>query len=309
MIQGVVIKSTGSWYLVRTDGEGVLQCKIRGALRTRGTKSTNPVVVGDRVHILVRGGDKTGVITEVADRKNYIIRKSSNLSRQTHIIAANIDQAILIITINYPKTTLRFIDRFLATAEAYRIPAILLINKTDLYNADEQGELLKLCKVYESIGYPCHKTSVASGEGLQDFTKLITGKVTLLSGHSGVGKSTLVNAIDPELNLKTSEISDYHLKGKHTTTFSEMHELKFGGFVIDTPGIKGFGMVNMDKEEIFHFFPEIFQASHLCKYYNCLHINEPGCQVIEAVKAEKISLTRYESYLSIYFEDTEEKYR
>jgi len=309
LIQGVVIKSTGSWYLVRTDDEGVLQCKIRGALRTRGTKSTNPVVVGDRVHVLVRGEDKTGVITEVADRKNYIIRKSSNLSRQTHIIAANIDQTILIITINYPKTTLRFIDRFLATAEAYRIPAILLINKTDLYIADEQGELLKLCQVYESIGYPCHKTSAVSGEGLQDFTKLLTGKVTLLSGHSGVGKSTLVNAIDPELNLKTSPISDYHQKGKHTTTFSEMHELKFGGFVIDTPGIKGFGMVNMDKEEIFHFFPEIFKASHQCKYYNCLHINEPGCQVIEAVKAEKISLTRYESYLSIYFENTEEKYR
>lgn len=309
MIEGIVIKSTGSWYLVRTDDRNILQCKIRGVLRTRGTKSTNPVVVGDRVSVLVQEDDKTGVITEVTDRKNYIIRKSSNLSRQSHIIAANIDQAILIVTVNYPKTTLRFIDRFLATAEAYRIPATLLINKIDLYDEPDLKEMEEICRIYESIGYRCMRTSVTTGEGLNEFTKLLAGKVTLLSGHSGVGKSTLINTIDPKLNLKTSKISDYHLKGKHTTTFSEMHELEVGGYVIDTPGIKGFGMVNMDKEEIFHFFPEIFKLSHQCKYYNCLHINEPGCQVIEGVRSEKISLSRYESYLSIYFEDADEKYR
>jgi ribosome biogenesis GTPase / thiamine phosphate phosphatase len=309
LIEGVVIKSTGSLFLVKTQDQQVFQCIIRGALRTRNTKSTNPVVVGDRVFIQKKEGEKTGVINEIAERKNYIIRKSSNLSRQTHIIAANIDQALLIVTIKYPKTSLRFIDRFLATAEAYQIPAILVFNKTDLYNTDEMKQLEDNKKIYEKIGYTCLKTSAANAEGMKDFDKLLEGKVTLLSGHSGVGKSTLVNFVDPDLNLKTGVISDYHLKGKHTTTFSEMHQLSNGGYIIDTPGIKGFGMVNMDREEIFHFFPEIFKASHNCKYYNCLHINEPNCAVIHAVESGDIHFSRYESYISIFFEDSDEKYR
>jgi ribosome biogenesis GTPase / thiamine phosphate phosphatase len=258
---------------------------------------------------LLKRRRKNGVINEVADRRNYIIRKSSNLSRQTHIIAANIDQALLIITVRYPKTSLRFIDRFLATAEAYQIPAILVFNKTDLYNKAELIQLEENKSLYQKIGYACLKTSAISGEGLKEFEKLLKGKVTLLSGHSGVGKSTLINFVDPDLKLKTGVISDYHLKGKHTTTFSEMHQLSNGGYIIDTPGIKGFGMVNMDREEIFHFFPEIFKASHNCKYYNCLHINEPNCAVINAVESGDIDLSRYESYISIYFEDSDEKYR
>lgn len=309
MTEGVVIKSTGSLFLVKTQDQQVLQCVIRGALRTRNTKSTNPVVVGDRVFVLMKEGGKTGVINEVTDRKNYIIRRSSNLSRQTHIIAANIDQALLIVTISYPKTSLRFIDRFLATAEAYQIPAILVYNKTDLYHAQELTQLEDNIKIYENIGYSCLRTSALTGEGMKDFDNLLRGKVTLLSGHSGVGKSTLINVIDPGLNLKTGKISDYHLKGKHTTTFSEMHQLSNSGYIIDTPGIKGFGMVNMDKEEIFHFFPEIFKASHDCKFYNCMHINEPDCAVIEAVDSGVISQSRYESYISIYFDDSDEKYR
>jgi ribosome biogenesis GTPase / thiamine phosphate phosphatase len=309
LIEGIVIKSTGSWYLVKTDNQQILQCKIRGALRTRDTKSTNPVVVGDRVFVITKAGEKTGVINEVVDRRNYIIRKSSNLSRQTHIIAANIDQALLIVTVAYPKTSLRFIDRFLATAEAYQIPAVIVFNKTDLYNMEELAKLEENKHIYERIGYTCLKTSAMNGDGMKDFDKLLRGKVTLLSGHSGVGKSTLVNFTDPGLKLKTGVISDYHLKGKHTTTFSEMHQLSNGGYIIDTPGIKGFGMVDMDREEIFHFFPEIFKASHKCKYYNCLHINEPDCAVISAVESGDIHLSRYESYISIYFEDSDEKYR
>lgn len=309
MIEGVVIKSTGSLFLVKTQDQQVLQCIIRGALRTRNTKSTNPVVVGDRVFVQMKEGEKTGVINEVSDRKNYIVRRSSNLSRQTHIIAANIDQALLVVTISYPKTSLRFIDRFLATAEAYQIPAIIVYNKIDLYSVQELTQLEDNIHIYEKIGYSCLKTSAITGEGMKDFDILLRGKVTLLSGHSGVGKSTLINVTDPELKLKTGKISDYHLKGKHTTTFSEMHQLSNGGYIIDTPGIKGFGMVNMDKEEIFHFFPEIFKASHECKYYNCMHINEPGCAVVEAVESGNISQSRYESYISIYFEDSDEKYR
>lgn len=309
MIEGVVIKSTGSWYLVKTSDNLVLQCKIKGSLRTRGTKSTSPVVVGDRVFLLYNEGDKAGVIAEVIERKNYIIRKSSNLSKLTHIIAANIDQAILMVTIKHPKTTLRFIDRFLATAEAYQIEAVIVFNKIDLYNADELAQMSETKKIYESIKYKCLETSAVTREGLEQFDELIKGKTSLLSGHSGVGKSTIINAIDPNLNLKTDIISDYHLKGKHTTTFSEMHQLVNGGYIIDTPGIKGFGLVNMDKEEIFHFFPEIFKKSHDCKYYNCLHINEPHCAVVDAVKTGSISLSRYESYVSIFFEDSDEKYR
>jgi ribosome biogenesis GTPase / thiamine phosphate phosphatase len=309
LVEGIVIKSTGSWYLVKTADKSVLHCKIKGSLRTKGSRSTNPLAVGDRVLVNVQKKEQVGVISEILDRKNYIIRRSSNLSRLTHVIAANIDQAILMVTISYPVTTLRFIDRFLATAEAYQIPAILVFNKKDLYNTQELSQLEATKKIYESIPYKCLVTSALTSEGLDEFQIIIQDKTTLISGHSGVGKSTLINKIDPGLQLRTGEISDYHLKGKHTTTFSEMHELSSGGFIIDTPGIKGFGLVHMDREEIFHFFPEIFRKSHDCKYYNCMHINEPDCAVIEAVRSEDISLSRYESYVSIFLEDTNEKYR
>ena len=309
MVEGIVTKSTGSWYLVKTTDKVVLHCKIKGSLRIKGSRSTNPVVVGDRVLVSINEKEKVGVISEILDRKNYIIRRSSNLSRLTHVIAANIDQAILMVTIRYPKTTLRFIDRFLITAEAYQIPAILVFNKKDLYDDGELKQLKATRKIYERIPYKCLETSAVTLEGLEEFKAIIQNNITLISGHSGVGKSTLINRIDPALQLRTDEISDYHLKGKHTTTFSEMHELSSGGYVIDTPGIKGFGLVNMDREEIFHFFPEIFKKSHDCKYYNCMHINEPECAVIEAVRSEEISLSRYESYLSIFLEDTDEKYR
>jgi ribosome biogenesis GTPase / thiamine phosphate phosphatase len=307
--EGIVIKSTGSLYLIRTGSDEVFPCKIKGSLRTKSIKSTNPVAVGDHVRFSFQSKDQYGIISEILDRKNYIIRRSSNLSRQTHVIAANIDQALLIVTITRPRTTLRFIDRFLLTAEAYRIPAILVFNKIDLYGMEEKAELASTLSIYEKIGYPCLKTSALTGQGMEDFNGLLSGKVSLLSGNSGVGKSSLINYIEPSLNLKTEKISDFHLKGKHTTTFSEMHKLSNGGYIIDTPGIKGFGLVNMDKDEIFHFFPEIFKISHQCKYYNCLHINEPGCAIMEALKNNQISLSRYESYYSIFMEDQDEKYR
>lgn len=295
--------------MVKIDGNNIVPCQIRGVLRNIKTSSTNPVVIGDKVFIQLKDGEKSGIINEIVVRSNYIIRKSSNLSKRTHIIAANIDQAVLIVTISFPKTSLRFIDRFLATAQAYRIKAILVFNKLDLYNNQELLKLEEIIKIYESIQYTCLKTSAVTKEGIPELDKLLMNNVTLLSGHSGVGKSTLINTIDPDLRIKTGEISDYHLKGKHTTTFSEMYQLINGGYIIDTPGIKGFGLVNMDRNEIFHFFTEIFKNSRNCKYYNCLHINEPGCAVIEKVKSGEIHESRYESYLSIYFEDSNEKYR
>ena len=267
------------------------------------------MAVGDQVLLAFQKNDQFGIISEVLDRKNYIIRKSSNLSRQTHVIAANIDQALLIVTIIRPRTTLRFIDRFLATAEAYRIPAILVFNKIDLYGKEENAELASTLNIYEKIGYRCLKVSALTGQGMEGFDDILSGRVSLLSGNSGVGKSSLINRMEPSLNLKTEKISDYHLKGKHTTTFSEMHKLSNGGFIIDTPGIKGFGLVNMDKDEIFHFFPEIFKISHQCKYYNCLHTSEPGCAVMEALRNDQINLSRYESYYSIFMGDQDEKYR
>lgn len=309
MKKGVVIKSTGSLYLVRIGSDEVIPCKIKGSLRTKSIKSTNPVAVGDQVLLAFQKNDQFGIISEVLDRKNYIIRKSSNLSRQTHVIAANIDQALLIVTIIRPRTTLRFIDRFLATAEAYRIPAILVFNKIDLYGKEENAELASTLNIYEKIGYRCLKVSALTGQGMEGFDDILSGRVSLLSGNSGVGKSSLINRMEPSLNLKTEKISDYHLKGKHTTTFSEMHKLSNGGFIIDTPGIKGFGLVNMDKDEIFHFFPEIFKISHQCKYYNCLHTSEPGCAVMEALRNDQINLSRYESYYSIFMGDQDEKYR
>lgn len=308
MRKGLVIKNTGSWYQVRTDDNHDVECTLKGHFRLQDIKSTNPIAVGDRVSIL-SNEDGTGVIAEIDDRKNYIIRKSSNLSKQTHIIAANLDQCFLIVTLSKPATTTVFIDRFLASAEAYRIPMKLLFNKIDTYNEQDLEYMQALIGLYEHIGYPCHQISALNNLGLDVLNELLKDKITLLSGHSGVGKSTLINALVPNTKLKTGSVSDYHGKGMHTTTFSEMIELSQGGFIIDTPGIKGFGTVNMVPEEISHYFPEIFKVSQDCRFNNCKHLNEPGCAVCEAVAKHFISESRYRSYLNILDDETNDKYR
>jgi ribosome biogenesis GTPase len=307
-MEGLVIKNTGSWYLVHTDDKQDFECKIKGNFRLKDIKSTNPIAVGDRVSIITNE-DGTGVITEIKDRKNYIIRRSSNLSKQSHIIAANLDLCFLIVTIARPITTTIFIDRFLASAEAYRIPVNLVFNKIDTYDEDETEYMDAIINMYEYIGYPCFKISAQQGIGLDVLNEKLKDKITLLSGHSGVGKSTLINALVPNLKLKTGSISDYHGKGMHTTTFSEMLELPQGGFITDTPGIKGFGTVNMEPEEIGHYFPEIFKYSHNCRFNNCMHLNEPGCAVREAVDKHFISESRYKSYLNILEDESDDKYR
>ncbi len=305
---GLVIKNTGSWYLVRTDEGQDVACKIKGNFRLKGIRSTNPVAVGDRVRITVNG-DGPAYIHEIEDRKNYIIRKASNLSKQSHILAANLDQALLVVTVNHPETSTVFIDRFLATAEAYRIPVRLVFNKTDLYDEEELDLLEGLVNLYTVIGYPCFKLSARLGEGIEPLRHELEGRITLLSGNSGVGKSTLVNALIPGWNLKTGAISASHDKGTHTTTFSEMYPLPGGGYLIDTPGIKGFGTFDMEVEEIGHYFPEIFKASAGCRYGNCTHRQEPGCAVREAVERHYISQSRYASYLSMLQDKEEGKYR
>jgi ribosome biogenesis GTPase len=307
MEKGLVLKSTGSHYRVRLENGQVVECVPRGKLRLNEFKTTNPITVGDWVTVELNPNG-VGLITAIQERKNYIIRKATNLSREAHIIAANIDQALLVVTIVQPETQLAFIDRYLVTAEAYRIPTVLVFNKIDLVDATYQSVLDSYISIYESIGYKCIKVSARTGLNLDLLKQTLQGKVSLLSGNSGVGKSTLINCIEPELNLKTAEISSAHLKGRHTTTFSEIFELSFGGFIIDTPGIKSFGLVDIEKEELYHFFPEIFKLSDKCKYYNCTHIHEPGCAVIEAVDSGKIAPSRYLSYLSIY-DDENEKYR
>ncbi|MCW0481468.1 ribosome small subunit-dependent GTPase A [Gaoshiqia sediminis] len=313
MNTGIVIKSTGSWYCVKTESGKTVDCKIKGNFRIKDIKSTNPIAVGDRVTFkyLEMEGEETakpvGLITEITDRKNYIVRKSPNLSKQSHIIAANIDQAFLVVTINYPVTTTTFIDRFLASAEAYRIPCSLIFNKTDRYNSEQTRQMDELIELYEKIGYRCLKTSTKTKSGLNQLKKWMTDKTNVFSGHSGVGKSTLINSVEPGLNLKTKEISDYHQTGQHTTTYSEMFELSFGGYIIDTPGIKGFGMLDMEKEEIGHYFPEIFKRLEKCQYYNCTHTHEPGCEVKRAVLDNEIAESRYYSYLGLLQSD--EKYR
>lgn len=307
-MKGLVIKNTGSWYLVRTDENKNVECKIKGSFRLKDIKSTNPITVGDRVSIIMNE-DGTGVITEIEDRKNYIIRRSSNLSKQSHIIASNLDLCFLIVTVCKPITTTVFIDRFLASAEAYRIPVNLLFNKIDIYDEDEAEYMEALINLYEYIGYPCYKISAKNSTGLDILNNKLKDKITLFSGHSGVGKSTLINAIVPNAALKTGDISNYHGKGMHTTTFSEMMELPQGGFIIDTPGIKGFGTVDMSPEEISHYFPEIFKFSHNCRFNNCMHTNEPGCAVREAVENHYISETRYKSYINILEDETDDKYR
>jgi len=308
MEKGLVIKSTGSWYMVRRDDESVLPCKIKGKFRLKGTQFTNPVAVGDRVYYEMTEDGKSGIITHIQERKNYIIRKSSNFSKEAQIIAANIDKAILVVTIVAPPTTTMFIDRYLASAEAYRIPVLMVFNKTDLYDAAETQQMDREIELYEGIGYPCLKTSVVSKVNIDRLKEEIKDKICLFSGHSGVGKSALVNIMDPSLRVRTGEISDYHRKGKHTTTFPEMYPLSQGGYIIDTPGIKGFGVVDMDREEIFHFFPEIFRKSKECQFYNCLHSREPRCAVREAVTSGLISRSRYQSYLNL-LEEEDTKYR
>ena len=307
-MRGLVIKNTGSWYSVRTDDGRTIESKLKGNFRLKDIRSTNPVSVGDRVDIEINN-EGTAFITEIEERKNYIIRRASNLSKQSHIIAANLDQAMLIVTVNYPITTTVFIDRFLATAEAYRVPVKLVFNKIDRYNADDREYMEALILLYTSIGYPCSKICARKEDGLDELRAEMKGKITLLSGHSGVGKSTLINKLLPGINLKTGNISEYHNKGMHTTTFSEMFELPGGGYLIDTPGIKGFGTIEMEDTEISHYFPEIFKHSKTCRFGNCTHRHAPGCAVMEAVTDHYISESRYRSYLSILTDKDESKYR
>ena len=307
-MHGLVIKNTGSWYTVLTDDGQLFDCKVKGNFRLKGIRSTNPVAVGDRVTI-VTNQENTAFITDIEDRRNYIIRKSINLSKQSHIIAANVDQALLVVTVNYPQTSTTFIDRFLASAEAYRIPVILVFNKTDLLDADEIRYQQMMASLYETVGYQCLQISAETGEGIDLLKQLLPDKITLLSGNSGVGKSTLINRLVPGVNLRTSEISDAHNTGLHTTTFSEMIHLEDGGWLIDTPGIKGFGTFDMEPEELTSYFKEIFRFSQDCRFSNCTHTHEPGCAVLQALEDHFIAPSRYQSYLSMLNDKEEGKYR
>lgn len=309
MEKGLVIKSTGSWYLVKNQNGEIIECRIRGKFRTHGLRTTNPVAVGDIVLFDVDGKTNKGLIHDIEERKNYIIRKSINLSKEAHILAANLDLAVLMVTLTSPRTFTQFIDRFLATSEAYQVPAALIFNKTDLYGDNEKAELDELIKIYQKIGYTCLQTSVIQQKGLDQVQALLSDKITLLAGHSGVGKSTLINAFEPNLKLKTSQISDVHDSGMHTTTFPEMHELSFGGYIIDSPGIKGFGTIEMEKSEMSHFFPEMFAYLQDCQFYNCTHVHEPKCAVKAAVERGDISFSRYKSYISLLNDESDEKYR
>lgn len=307
-MRGLVIRNTGSWYSVLTDDGPVVECKIKGNFRLKGIRSTNPVAVGDRVDI-VCNREGTAFITDIEDRRNYIIRKSPNLSKQSHIIAANVDQAFLVVTVNHPQTSTTFIDRFLASAEAYSIPVVLVFNKADLLSDDESHYQKLMMQLYDNIGYKCVAVSALNGEVSGQLNPLLADKITLFSGNSGVGKSTLLNRLIPGANLRTAEISDAHNTGMHTTTFSEMLCLPCGGWVIDTPGIKGFGTFDMEPEEICSYFKEIFMFSKDCKFNNCTHTHEPGCAVRKALEEHYISESRYNSYLSMLKDKEEGKYR
>ena len=312
-MNGLVIRNTGSWYTVYTDDAQLIDCKIKGNFRLKGIRSTNPVAIGDRVEIITNS-DGTAFISNIEDRRNYIVRKASNLSKQSLILASNIDCCFLIVTVNYPETATTFIDRFLASAEAYRIPVVLVFNKIDRYNEDDLRYLDGMINLYTSIGYECMKVSALNGDGIEELRQKLEGKITLFSGNSGVGKSTLINAILPDLNVKTGDISEYHNKGMHTTTFSEMFAISGGdyrkGALIDTPGIKGFGTFDMEKEEIGGYFKEIFAMSENCKFgCQCTHTHEPGCAVRTAVEQHLISESRYTSYLSMLDDKEEGKYR
>lgn len=307
-MQGLVIKNTGSWYTVKTNNGDFINCKIKGNFRLKGIRSTNPIAVGDNVDIVLNQ-EGTAFITHICERRNYIIRKSQNLSKQSHIIAANVDQALLIVTVNYPQTSTIFIDRFLATAEAYSVPVVLVFNKNDILTDEERHYQEMMVKLYSNIGYTCLIISATTGQGIEELTPLLQGEITLLSGNSGVGKSTLINRILPDANLRTSAISDAHNTGMHTTTFSEMIEMPNNGYLIDTPGIKGFGTFDIEPEELTSYFRDIFHFSKNCRFNNCTHTHEPGCAVLEAVKEHYISESRYQSYLSMLTDKDENKYR
>ena len=325
-MRGLVVRNTGSWYTVRTDDGRLVESKIKGNFRLKGIRSTNPVAVGDHVEI-AENAEGTAFITAIDDRQNYIIRKSQNLSKQSHILAANVDQAFLVVTVKHPQTSTTFIDRFLASAEAYRVPVVLVFNKTDLLDEEERRYQQMMVKLYEMIGYECHEVSALQGcsagddvvkgaseackgwESVEALCPLLKDKVTLLSGNSGVGKSTMMNLLIPEARAKVAEISDAHDTGMHTTTFSEMHLLPEGGYVIDTPGIKGFGTFDMEPEEISGYFKEIFEFSRNCRFSNCTHTHEPGCAVRKAVEEHYIAESRYQSYLSMLEDKEEGKYR
>jgi ribosome biogenesis GTPase len=299
-MQGLITKSTGSWYQVQTQDGQKFGCRIKGKFRTKGIVTTNPIAVGDIVDFEMEPEQGTGIITNLHQRKNYIIRKSINLSKQAQVIAANLDQALLIVTLASPRTSLGFIDRFLVTAEAYDIPARLVFNKLDLFSDEGLEILAYYTAIYEKIGYPCYEVSALDNTNINQVQELLKDKITLISGHSGVGKSTLVNALLPDLDLRTHEISGWSEKGMHTTTFAEMFELPQGGFIIDTPGIRELGIIDIEKQELNHFFPEMRQRMNECRFANCRHINEPGCAVLKALENGEIELSRYESYLSIY---------
>lgn len=307
---GTVYKSTGSWYTVKTRNGKAFECRIKGKFRIKDIKSTNPIAVGDHVDFELesKNDNVTGIIHKIHERKNYIVRKSVKLSKQTHIIATNIDQLFLLITIKNPQTYSSFIDRILVTAEAYSIKTILLFNKVDSYDENELLEVNQLASIYRKIGYECIDISAITGKNIDKIKELMKGKVSMFAGNSGVGKSTLINTIEPTLDLKTKEISEQHLQGQHTTTFAEMFDLSFNAKIIDTPGIRGFGLVDMDEEEVGDYFPEFFALKHECKFNNCLHIQEPGCAVKKALEEERIAYSRYKSYLQI-LEGDDETYR
>ena len=312
-MKGLVVKNTGSWYTVRLDDGQLLDCKVKGNFRLKGIRSTNPVAVGDRVTVLpqqptANSQQQTAFITGIEDRRNYIIRKSINLSKQSHILAANVDQAFLIVTVARPETSTTFIDRFLASAEAYRVPVVLVFNKTDILDDDSRRYQQMMVQLYETIGYECRQISAEHGDGVEELRPLLKDKITLLSGNSGVGKSTLINRLVPDANLRTAEISDAHLSGQHTTTFSEMIAIG-NGYLIDTPGIKGFGTFDMEREELTSYFREIFEYSKQCRFSDCTHTHEPGCAVLKAVEEHYIAQSRYQSYLSMLDDKDENKYR
>ncbi len=297
---GLIIKSTGSWYQVLNEAGKRVDCRIQGKFRMKGIKTTNPIAVGDRVNFELEPDQETGIITELFERKNYIIRKSVNLSKQAQIIAANLDQAFLIVTLASPRTSLGFIDRFLVTAEAYKIPARIIFNKLDLFSEEGLEILAEYEKIYTDLGYPCYQVSALDGTNIEQVKSLLKDQVSLFTGHSGVGKSTLINAILPEAAVKTGEISDWSDKGQHTTTFAEMHALPFGGFLIDTPGIRELGVFDIEPQDLGRLFPEFRARMSDCRFHNCRHINEPGCAVLEALETGEIEPSRYDSYLSIY---------
>ena len=308
-MKGLVIKNTGNAYTVRLEDGSDIECRVKGSFRLKGIRSTSPVVVGDNVQVDFNPDD-VSYITKIFDRKNYIIRRASNLSKLVHILAANIDQALLFVTVKSPETTTVFIDRFLVSAEAYRVPVYIVFNKIDLYDEDDLEYVDALVHLYQTIGYTCLKSSLTDNIGLDELKEIVKDKVSLLAGHSGVGKSLFINVVTgDDYKREVGDISTYHQMGMHTTTYSEMIEIEEGGFIIDTPGIKGFGTVNMTKEEVSHYFPEIFKFSHKCFYNNCMHINEPRCAVTDAVEEHYISESRYRSYLNILGDIEEGKYR